>query len=106
MRISCLKRTTLSPEEGLQVEGTRTTRTIAAGEIGNDRPIDIVSERWYSPELQLTVMSRTLDPRSGETVFKLTNLRRAEPARYLFEIPADYKINESGKFEMKIERKD
>lgn len=92
--------------ESVQVEGTRTTRSIAAGEIGNERPIDIVSERWYSPELQLTVMSRTLDPRSGETVFKLTNLRRAEPARFLFEVPADYKVNESGRFEMKVERKD
>ena len=92
--------------EGLQVEGSRSTRTIAAGEIGNDRAIDIVSERWFSPELQLTVMTRTLDPRSGETAFKLTNIRRSEPARYLFEVPADYKINEDGKFEMKIERKD
>ena len=102
------KRETLGKQimEGLQVEGSRTTRTIAAGEIGNDRPLDIVSERWYSPELQATVMSRTVDPRSGETVFKLTNVRRAEPARYLFEVPADYKINEGGKFEMKIERKD
>ena len=92
--------------EGVQVEGTRTTRTIAAGEIGNDRPIDIVSERWFSPELQLTVMTRTVDPRSGETAFKLINLRRAEPAKYLFEVPADYKIDESGKFEMKVDRKD
>jgi hypothetical protein len=92
--------------EGLQVEGTRTTRTIAAGEIGNERQIDIVSERWYSPELQTTVMSRMMDPRSGETVFKLTNIRRSEPARYLFDVPTDYKISESGKFEVKVERRD
>jgi len=39
--------------EGVEAEGTRTTLTIPAGEIGNERPIEIVSERWYSPELQL-----------------------------------------------------
>ena len=92
--------------EGLQVDGSRTIRTIPAGQIGNDRAIDVVSERWFSPELQLTVKTRTVDPRSGETVFKLTNISRSEPARYLFDVPADYKINEDGKFEMKIERKD
>ncbi len=81
-------------------------RMCGAAEIGDDRPIDIVSERWSSPELQLTVISRTLDPRSGKTLFKLANLRRVEPARYLFDVPADYKINEGGKFEMKIDRKD
>lgn len=76
--------------EGVQVEGTRTTITIAAGEIGNDRPIEVVSERWYSPDLQVVVMSKNSDPRMGDTVYHLTNLNRAEPARSLFEVPADY----------------
>jgi hypothetical protein len=51
----------------------RTTITIPAGEIGNERAIEIVSERWYSPELQLVVMTRHSDPRTGETVYRLTN---------------------------------
>ena len=78
--------------EGVEADGTRTTVTIPAGEIGNERPIEIVSERWYSPELQLVVMTRHSDPRMGETTYKLTNISRIEPARSLFEVPADYTI--------------
>lgn len=80
--------------EGVEAEGTRTTVTIAAGEIGNERPIEIVSERWYSPELQLVVMTRNSDPRTGETTYKLTNINRSEPAKSLFEVPSDYTIKE------------
>lgn len=80
--------------EGVEAEGTRTRMTIPAGEIGNDRPIEIVSERWYSPELQLVVMTRHSDPRFGETTYKLTNINRAEPAKTLFEVPSDYTIKE------------
>ena len=80
--------------EGVEAEGTRTTVTIPAGEIGNDRPIEIVSERWYSPELQLVVMTRHSDPRSGETIYKLTNINRAEPAKSLFEVPPGFTVKE------------
>ncbi len=81
--------------EGVEAEGTRTTVTIPAGDIGNERPIEIVSERWYSPELQLVVMTRHSDPRFGETTYKLTNINRTEPAKSLFEVPSDYTIKES-----------
>jgi hypothetical protein len=81
--------------EGVQAEGTRTTVTIPAGQIGNERPIDIVSERWYSPELQMTMLSKHSDPRNGETVYKLTGVNRSEPQRTLFEVPADYTISET-----------
>lgn len=80
--------------EGVEAEGTRTTVTIPAGEIGNERAIEIVSERWFSPELQLVVMTRNSDPRTGETTYKLTNINRAEPAKSLFEVPSDYTIKE------------
>jgi hypothetical protein len=80
--------------EGVEAEGTRTTVTIPAGEIGNDRAIEIVSERWYSPELQMVVMTRHSDPRSGETTYRLTNINRTEPAKSFFEVPADYTVKE------------
>ncbi len=80
--------------EGVEAEGTRTTVTIPAGEIGNERPIQIVSERWYSPELQLVVMTKHSDPRSGETTYKLTNINRAEPAKTLFEVPPGFNVKE------------
>jgi hypothetical protein len=88
--------------EGVEAEGTRTTVTIPAGEIGNDRPIQIVSERWYSPELQLVVMTRHSDPRTGEATYKLTNINRAEPVKSLFEVPSDYTIKDSPGFGPKM----
>lgn len=84
--------------EGVEAEGTRTTVTIPAGEIGNERAIEIVSERWYSPELQMVVMTRHSDPRTGETTYKLTNINRSEPAKSLFEVPSGYTIKEGPQF--------
>ena len=78
--------------EGVEVEGTRIVNTIPAGAIGNERQIDIVFERWYSPELQVVVMSRNSDPRTGENVYRLTNIVRNEPPADLFKVPADYTI--------------
>jgi len=80
--------------EGVEAEGTRSTFTIPAGQIGNERPIEVVSERWFSPELELVVLNRHTDPRTGETVYRLTNIQRADPPRILFEVPADYKVVE------------
>ena len=81
--------------DGVTAEGTRTTVTIPAGEIGNEAPIQIVDEHWYSPELQVTVMTRHSDPRSGETTYRLTNISRAEPAAALFQVPSDYAVKEA-----------
>jgi hypothetical protein len=92
--------------DGVEAEGTRETLTIAAGEIGNELPINIVSERWYSPELQIVVMSKHTDPRVGENTYRLTGINRSEPSRTLFELPSDYTIKESVEPEMrfKVER--
>lgn len=79
---------------GVEAEGTKTIVTIPAGEIGNERPIEIVSERWYSPEFQIVVMTRHTDPRFGENSYRLTNIDRTEPARSLFEVPAGYRVEE------------
>jgi TonB family protein len=78
--------------EGVEAEGTRTTVTFPAGAMGNERPINIVSERWYSPELQTVVMTKHSDPRFGETSYRLTNINRSEPSRTLFEVPSDYTL--------------
>ena len=78
--------------EGLAVEGTRTTLTIPAGQIGNELPINIVSERWFSLDLKVLVTSRQSDPRFGETTYRLTNISRAEPSPQLFEIPVDFTL--------------
>ena len=77
--------------EGVKADGTQTTHTIPAGEIGNERAIVITSERWFSPELQLVVFAKTSDPRRGETTYKLTHLKRGEPPADLFKVPSGYK---------------
>ena len=81
---------------GVSAEGTRITRTIPAGEIGNQKPIVITIEKWYSPDLQEMVMTKRSDPRMGETVFQLTNIQRTEPAATLFQVPADYTVEQGG----------
>jgi hypothetical protein len=86
--------------EGIKAEGTRTTITIPAGAIGNDLPVQIVSERWYSPELHTVVMTKHSDPRMGDTVYRLTNINRNEPAPSLFQAPPDYTVASENKFFM------
>lgn len=83
--------------EGVAVNGVRTTRTIPAGQIGNDRPISIVTEVWTSPDLQTIVSSKRTDPRMGEQTYRLTNIQRAEPDSTLFTIPSDFKIEDGPK---------
>jgi hypothetical protein len=77
--------------EGLPVEGTRTVSTIPPGQAGNEQPLQVVDERWFSSELQTDVLIRRSDPRNGETVTRLTNISRAEPGHSLFERPQDYR---------------
>ncbi|WP_338865656.1 hypothetical protein [Myxococcus stipitatus] len=77
---------------GVRCEGTRSTVTVAAGLLGNERPLRIVTERWFSPELGVTVESRHEDPRFGTTTYKLMNLRREEPDRALFAPPPGWKV--------------
>ncbi len=79
---------------GVSAQGTRFTRVIAAGTIGNDKPITITREIWYSPDLQMVVQSKHSDPRFGETTYTLTNIQRTEPAANLFAVPSDYTIKE------------
>ena len=81
---------------GLQAEGTRVTRTIPAGKIGNENPIEVVTERWYSTDLQLELTTTHNDPMMGTVTTNLTNINRTAPDASMFQVPSDYKI-ETGK---------
>jgi hypothetical protein len=81
---------------GINAQGTRYTRTIAVGEIGNDKVITVTSERWYSPDLQIVVKSVRTDPRFGQTTYTLTNIQRTEPAAALFTVPSEYTVQQGG----------
>jgi hypothetical protein len=92
--------------DGVEAEGSRSTITIPAGEVGNEREIQIVTERWYSPELQTVVLSTHSDPRIGETKYMLTNLQRGEPHASLFQAPSDYTtVSDEGMPNVRVMRK-
>ncbi len=82
--------------EGVTAEGTRVTRTIPAGAIGNERPIQITVESWTSPDLHVLVLQKRNDPRFGETVYRLTNIKRDEPDPTLFQVPSNFKMEQGG----------
>ena len=81
--------------EGVAATGSRSTTTIPAGAIGNLQPLKIVSEQWFSADLQVLVMTKHSDPRTGETTYRLQSIVRAEPDRSLFAVPPDYTLKES-----------
>jgi len=81
---------------GLQAEGTRVTRTIPPGKIGNQLAIVVVTERWYSTDLQLPLTTTHTDPMMGTVTTNLTNVTRTAPDPSLFQVPSDYKT-ETGK---------
>jgi hypothetical protein len=78
--------------EGVEAEGTKIIQTIPAGAMGNERPIEVLHEQWYSRELQMDVMTKWIDPHIGESTQRLTNLIRSEPDASLFQLPSDYTI--------------
>jgi len=98
MANSSLKKEDLGTQTiaGVSAQGTRITHTIPAGQIGNDKAITIVSEHWYSNDLQMVVMSKRSDPRFGDTTYSLTNVQRQEPAASLFAVPPDYTVTQGG----------
>ncbi|MBY0503648.1 MAG: hypothetical protein K2X03_07055 [Bryobacteraceae bacterium] len=81
--------------EGVEAKGTRSTLTIPAGEVGNEQPLKIVVEKWYSEQLKTHVLTRHSDPRVGETTLRLTNIRLGEPSALLFEVPAGFTVQDA-----------
>jgi len=83
--------------EGVRAHGTRSVTVIPAGSsIGNLNEIKILSEQWFSPDLEVLVMTKHSDPRVGETIYKLTNIVRAQPDPNLFTVPGDYTLRSGG----------
>lgn len=81
--------------EGIEAEGTRSVITIPVGRLGNERPLEIVSERWISPELQIVLLSKHSDPRMGENTYRLINIKRGEPDASFFTVPPGYRIRDN-----------
>ncbi len=75
--------------EGARVTGTKLLLTVPARMLGNQQPMEIVWERWYSPELHVYVRTKRTDPRFGTTIVSLTSIVRSDPPAALFEIPEE-----------------
>jgi hypothetical protein len=82
---------------GVSAQWTRMTRTIPAGQMGNEKPILIVHETWFSNDLQMVVKSKRTNPWIGEVTYRLTNIQRTEPAPSLFAVPSDFTVQEAGR---------
>jgi hypothetical protein len=80
--------------EGLSVTGRKITTTILAGAEGNDRVLTLVTEIWESSVMGVTLLKMSSDPRTGDLVRRMTNLRETEPDAVLFQVPPDYTIRE------------
>jgi len=80
---------------GITAQGKSIVHTIPAGEMGNAKAIVSTSETWYSPDLQIPVMAKHSDPRSGSSVYTLTNIQRGDPPASLFQVPSDYTIQDA-----------
>jgi hypothetical protein len=81
--------------EGVMADGKRVTTVLPAGAIGNQQPINVLTEQWFSPDLEILLMTKHSDPRTGDTTYTVTNIIRAEPQGGLFDVPADYTILKS-----------
>ena len=82
---------------GLNATGTKSTRTIPAGAMGNALPIVSTTETWYSSDLQTVISSTHDDPRAGHTTYTLTNIQRAAPDASLFQVPSGYTVTDAAR---------
>jgi len=90
----------------VKAEGSERSYEIPAGEIGNRNAIVVTDETWFSPELQITLLTRHSDPRSGDNIYRLTNIKRSEPDAALFTVPSDYTVKDlMGKVDTIVEKK-
>jgi hypothetical protein len=78
--------------DGQTAVGSRLEATIEAGAVGNELPIKMTAEQWFSKDLQVVVEATYNDPRTGETRFRLTDIARSKQDPALFRVPADYKL--------------
>jgi len=65
-----------------KVDDRKVTRTIPAGQIGNQFAIVTTSERLYSPELDVVLQETHSDPRFGTSTYRLSNFGQPEPSLF------------------------
>jgi hypothetical protein len=79
---------------GVVAKGSRSVRTIPTGEEGNELPLKVINEQWFSQDMGLALLRIQDDPRRGKTTVELEDLSLTEPDPALFAPPAGYKVEE------------
>jgi len=79
--------------EGVRVIGTRREYTLAAGTVGNEKPIGITIEQWFSPDLRMIVSKTGQGTTGGGSIYRLGHIVQGEPDPGLFAIPPDYTLH-------------
>jgi len=82
------------PIGDLNTIGTRETITVSPGTYGNDRPLTLTREFWYSPDLKTNLVVTRSGPRLGTFDIHLDVQSRDEPSPDIFAIPAGYTIQD------------
>jgi hypothetical protein len=77
---------------GVATTGSRETINYNPGVFGNDAPMTVDREYWFSPQLGINLLSRLTDPRFGTQTFMVTEISPSEPDPQLFQLPAGYKV--------------
>jgi hypothetical protein len=77
---------------GVETVGLHDATTYNAGVFGNDRPVIVDREVWYSPQLDLNLLSVRSDPQSGKQTFAARDVVLGDPDPSLFVFPAGFKI--------------
>ena len=82
--------------QNLDAIGRREITTLKAGALGNEKPQPVIQELWFSPHLQLNVVTERFDPRASaiQNIF-VTEVNQTEPDPRLFLLPSGYRMVDS-----------
>ena len=78
--------------DGMELHGLRRQRIVPAELSGTGKPVTVTDDYWYSPALSIYMTIRHDDPRTGEQLVAVTNVKRVEPDAQQFAVPPDYKL--------------
>jgi hypothetical protein len=81
--------------DGIRVVGTQLEHTVQVNAIGNQKPIVITVEQWFSPELGVVILATHRSTIGSETTYQMEQIVRAEPDGALFGVPPDYTRREA-----------
>jgi len=82
----------LTSLDGMDTKGLRRTYTVPAQSSGTGVPVDVVDEYWYSEDLEINLLIRHTDLRTGVQTVAVSNIKREEPPPTMFELPQGTKM--------------